>query len=65
MLRRLRSKSLTYQVVAFISLFILLITVVQISVTYFLMSGVMRANASNTVSLLVNENINRIEGKLS
>lgn len=64
MLRRIRVRSLTYQLIGFISVFILAILVASLILTRVLMSNVMMSNAKNNVISIAQLNINRIEGTL-
>ncbi|HNX37663.1 MAG TPA: SpoIIE family protein phosphatase [Candidatus Cloacimonadota bacterium] len=65
MLRRINSKSLTYQIIGFIVVIILVVMVVSIYTTRYLMSKVMMVNSKNYITSIASENINRIEGALN
>lgn len=65
MLRKINSKSISYQIVIFIFSFILLIMLSSILMTRFLMSKVMANNARSYILSVAQENINRIDGKLT
>ena len=64
MLRKTKTRSLTYQLIGFISIFILVILATSLLLTRLLMSRVMMSNAKNNITSVAQVNINRIEGSL-